>query len=112
MINLGGKGLKGRTYKVELNVPVKVRYDIGLAPSYSVDDGLPAYEVDEGQNTQQPGPGPEHPYLEPPPPHEDADQHIHARTLPRYTRDELADLVRNTGLMSDNGRDPPAPGAP
>ncbi|KAK5081456.1 hypothetical protein LTR70_005817 [Exophiala xenobiotica] len=103
-IGLGGKGLKGKSYRVELNVPVKIRYDVGHAPSYTVDHGLPAYEVDEGQNTQQPGPGWEHPYAEPPPPHEDADEHVHTRTPPRYTRDELADLIRNTGLAGEGGR--------
>lgn len=113
-INLSGKGLKGKSYKVELNVPVKVRYDIGLAPSYSIDHGLPAYEVDEGQSTQQPGPGPEHPYADAPPPHEDADEYVHTRVLPRYTRDELADLIRNTGLSTEHGdgRSPPAFGPP
>ena len=113
-LNLSGKGLRGKSYRVELNVPVKVRYDVGLAPSYTVDAALPGYEVDEGQGTQQPGPGPEHPE-EPPPPHEDADTHLPIRPLqlPRYTRDELAELVRNTGLNDDHeehendGRPPP-----
>lgn len=112
MINIGGKGLKGKSYKVELNVPVKIRYDVGLAPSYSVDYGLPAYEVDEGQSTQQPGPGLEHPYADSPPPHEDADEHVSRRTLPRYSRDELTDLIRNTGLAGEDIRSASTPDPP
>ena len=102
-LNLSGKGLKGRSYKVELNVPTKLRYDVGLAPSYTVDQGLPGYEVDEGQGTQQPGPGIDYP--EPPPPHEDADSHIHRSYVPRYTPDELADLIRTTGLRESEPAD-------
>lgn len=119
-LGLSGKGLNGRSYKVELNVPVKVRYDIGLAPSYSIDQGLPSYEVDEGQNTQQPGPGLEHPtYADLPPPHEDADPHLRpvrrGVRITRFSPDELADLVRNTGLTGmnrDENRDAHPPSAP
>lgn len=102
LLTLSGKGLKGKSYKVELNVPVKVRYDVGLAPSYSVDQALPSYEVDEGDGTQQPGPGPEYP--DPPPPHEDADTHIRPPPLTRYTPDELAELIRNTGISREESR--------
>ncbi|KAK5083843.1 hypothetical protein LTR05_006349 [Lithohypha guttulata] len=113
-IGLSGKSLKGRGFKVELNLPVNVRYDIGLAPSYTIDPGLPSYEVDQGQNTQQPGPGPDYP--EPPPPHEDADPHLglaqRGARMPHYTPDELADLVRNTGLNAQEGRNSSALGSP
>lgn len=104
---MSGKTLKGRSHKVELNIPVKLRYDVGLAPGYTVDQALPAYEVDEGAGTQQPGPGPDHP-LEPPPAHEDADNHIHRIVAPRarYTVDELSDLIRNTGLRDGADRSP------
>lgn len=119
-LSLSGKGLNGRSYKVELNVPVKLRYDVGLAPSYSIDQGLPSYEVDEGEATQQPGPGPEHPmYADEPPPHEDADPRLRPQRrevrMTRFTPDELADLVRNTGLTGmnrDENRDPPPFGSP
>lgn len=103
MIGLSGKGLKSKSYKVELNVPAKIRYELGLVPSYTNDDTLPGYEVDEGQGTQQPGPGVEHP--DPPPPHEDADTHLRPRrAIPRYTPDELAELIRDVGLEDEQSQ--------
>lgn len=99
-VGLSGKGLKSKSYKVELNVPAKVRYELGLVPSYTHDDSLPSYEVDEGQSTQQPGPGPDYP--DPPPPHEDADTHLRPRRpIARYTPDELAELIRNVGIEEE-----------
>lgn len=91
-ISLSGKGLNGKSYKVELNIPVIVRYDVGLAPSYTIDASLPHYSVDEGAHTEQAGPPPEHP--DPPPPHEDAPR----RQVPRYTPNELAELIRTIGV--------------
>lgn len=84
-ITLNGKGLNGRSYKVELNVPVVVRYDVGLAPSYTIDPTLPHYSVDEGTHTEQAGPPPDHP--DPP-----------RRQAPRYTPDELAEMIRTVGV--------------
>lgn len=99
--SLGGKALKGKGYKVELNVPVKVRYDIGLAPSYAIDRSLPGYSVDEGEYTQQPGPGMDHPqpdnYADIPPPDVAVERHGPVR----FTPEELADLVRTTQIEAD-----------
>ena len=107
-VSLSGKGLKGKSYKVDLNIPVKLRYELGLVPSYTHDDSLPGYEVDEGQSTQQPGPGDV--FAEPPPPHEDADTHLRTRrAIPRYTPDELAELIRNVGLDEEGERRPNDP---
>lgn len=98
VITLSGKGLNGKSYKVELNVPVAVNYDVGLAPSYTVDAALPHYSVDEGVHTEQAGPPPDHPnpqsYADDPPPFEEAPR----RQIPRYTPSELAELVRTIGL--------------
>ncbi|KAJ9661423.1 hypothetical protein H2198_001991 [Neophaeococcomyces mojaviensis] len=105
-IDLSGKGMKGRSYKVELNVPVKVRYDIGLAPSYALDHSLPQYSVDEGEITQQPGPPPEHPFPDrgetPPPEPAPPERHVM-----RYAPDELAELIRSTEGVDLNAQDPP-----
>lgn len=46
-MSISAKSFKSRSYKLDLNVPVRVRYDIGLAPSYSIDHGLPGYSIDE-----------------------------------------------------------------
>lgn len=107
-VSLSGKGLKGKSNKIDLNVPVKVRYELGLVPSYTHDHTLPGYEVDEGQSTQQPGSGDI--FAEPPPPHEDADTHLRPRRpIPRYTPDELAELIRDVGLEDENPRRPDDP---
>lgn len=102
-ISLSGKGLKGKSYKVDLNIPVVVRYDVGLAPSYTgMDASLPHYSVDEGVHTEQAGPPPDHPdypidYADVPPPHHD-DAPTLRRQVPRYTPNELAEMIRTIGL--------------
>lgn len=117
-VSLSGKGLKGKSYKVDLNIPVVIRYDVGLAPSYTVDADLPHYSVDEGGHTEQAGPPPDHPnpdgdpplidYADVPPPERDAPR----RQIPRYTPNELADLIRTVGIEDAIPEEGPGSGIP